>query len=160
MDGSLPGSSFSVRVAREQDFDAVGALLAELGGGRPALPDVGPARDAVRRVFERHLARHAARQGLCLVAEREGRAIGFLSADVRERLNQATPEVWIADLIVAERARSGGVGKALLTRAVAFAAEIGAHRVSLESGHWRKDAHRFYRREGWEDVALHFSRRP
>lgn len=149
-----------IRAAGPRDLETVAALLVELGGGRPPLPTDAAAREGVRRVYERHLERAAGHQGLVLLAEEQGRAIGLLTADVRERLNHATPEVWVADLVVTEAARGRGVGKALLDRAVAFAQEIGAHRLSLESGHWRQDAHRFYRREGWQDVALHFQRRP
>jgi GNAT superfamily N-acetyltransferase len=105
-------------------------------------------------------ARAAQGRGLVLLAELDGRAVGLLTGDVRERLNHQTPEVWLADLVVADAARGRGVGKALLERALAFARGIGAHRIALESGHWRKDAHRFYAREGSEDLGLHLSRRP
>ncbi|MEA3200969.1 MAG: hypothetical protein QOE90_2397 [Thermoplasmata archaeon] len=126
-----------VRRAEPRDFDAVSALLVELGGGRPPLPTEPARLAAVRDVYERVVA-----QGFSFVAEEEGRVVGAIVADLRERLNHPTPEVWIADLVVTEAFRGRGAG---------------AHRISLESGHWRKDAHRFYKREGFEDLALHFS---
>lgn len=145
-----------IRAAGPGDFETVAALLVELGGARPGIPDDPARRARVRAVYEAHLARAAAKRGLLLVAVSDAGVVGLLTADVRERLNHETPEVWVADLVVTEAARGRGVGKALLDRAIAFAREIGAHRLGLESGHWRKDAHRFYRREGWEDAALHF----
>jgi len=147
-----------VRVAEPRDFEATAALLQELGGMRPPLPAEPAARERVRAVFERHLQRAAEGRGFLFVAEADGRVVGMASADVRERLAQQTPEVWVADLVVTEGARGRGVGKALLDRVTDEARRLGAHRISLESGHWRKDAHRFYAREGYEDLARHFSK--
>lgn len=145
-----------IRDATPDDFETVAALLVELGGARPPLPEDATSRARVRRVYDEHLARARAGRGLVLLAEEDGRAVGLLTGDVRERLNHATPEVWLADVVVTQAARGQGVGKALLARAVAFARGLGAHRICLESGHWRQDAHRFYKREGWSDVGLHF----
>jgi GNAT superfamily N-acetyltransferase len=107
-------------------------------------------------VYESHVARVAEGSALSRVAEDAGAVVGFVSAEVRPRLNQQTPEVWISDLVVAAAHRGRGVGKALLGAVVADARRIGAHGVCLESGRWRKDAHRFYAREGMADVGSHF----
>lgn len=139
------------------DFEHVTALLAELGGGRPPLPADPAQRARVRVVYDAYLARVDAGLGIALAAELDGAIVGVLIADVRERLNQQRPEVWVADLVVTEAARGRGVGKALLDRCRADAKAMGARRLSLESGHWRKDAHRFDEREGLADLAKHYS---
>lgn len=54
---------------------------------------------------------------------------------------------WLQDLVVDRDARSGGVGKALLA-AAEWARERGCTHLVLSSGLGRKDAHRFYEREG------------
>jgi GNAT superfamily N-acetyltransferase len=46
--------------------------------------------------------------------------------------------------------RSQGIGAAMLAVAEEFARSIGAYRVQLTSNQVRKDAHRFYLREGYE----------
>ena len=132
------------------DWPEVSGLLAELGR-----PDVrggekeAPARDA----FERYLSRpdvHA------FVAELDGRVVGFVNVELRARLNFTTPEAWIPELIVAEAARSKGVGAALLARCEEIARGHDCWSLSLESANWRDRAHAFYIREGWEDLAHAF----
>ncbi|HEY5638651.1 MAG TPA: GNAT family N-acetyltransferase [Dehalococcoidia bacterium] len=57
---------------------------------------------------------------------------------------------WLQDLVVDRGARSSGVGKALLAAAAGWARERGCTHLALSSGWGRKDAHRFYEREGME----------
>ena len=59
---------------------------------------------------------------------------------------------WLQDLVVDRAARSGGVGKALLATAAEWARERGCTHQALSSGGGRKDAHRFYEREGIEQA--------
>jgi GNAT superfamily N-acetyltransferase len=55
---------------------------------------------------------------------------------------------WLQDLVVDSAERSTGVGKALLDAASDWAREHGCTHLELASGMGRKDAHRFYEREG------------
>lgn len=55
---------------------------------------------------------------------------------------------WLQDLVVARRRRSEGIGKALLDAATEWARRNGCTHLDLSSGSGRKDAHRFYVREG------------
>ncbi|MGH2691125.1 MAG: GNAT family N-acetyltransferase [Actinomycetota bacterium] len=132
-----------IREARPGDWPEVAALLAELGR-----PDVRGTDEesAAREVYERYLARDDA---TAFVAERDGRVVGFVDLELRTRLNFTTPQAWIPDLIVAEEARSGGVGAALLQRCEEIAREGGCWSLTLESANWRERAHAFYEREGW-----------
>ncbi len=57
---------------------------------------------------------------------------------------------WLQDLVVDRAVRSGGVGKALLAAAADWARERGCTHLALSSGWGRKDAHRFYEREGMD----------
>lgn len=139
----------TVRRITEEDFPAVTALLAELG--RPALAPATEAR--VRAVYGRLVADA---NGAAMIAEANGRAVGFCSLHFRDRFNQPTPEAWIPDLVVTESARGTGVGKALLQAAMAAARARGCHRLTLESGHTRTVAHRFYALQGLEDAGKYF----
>ncbi|MCH8994292.1 MAG: GNAT family N-acetyltransferase [Chloroflexi bacterium] len=62
---------------------------------------------------------------------------------------------WLQDLVVDRAARSGGVGKALLAAAADWARERGCTHLVLSSGWDRKDAHRFYEREGMERAMVY-----
>ncbi|MGH2661207.1 MAG: GNAT family N-acetyltransferase [Actinomycetota bacterium] len=139
-----------VREARPEDWPHVAVLLAELGR-----PDVlgTPEETAARELFLRYLERPDA---TALVAEGDGRVVGFLDLEFRTRLNFDTPQAWIPDLIVSELQRSEGIGAALLHRAEELARDRGCWGMALESANWRERAHAFYEREGWQDSGKSF----
>lgn len=64
--------------------------------------------------------------------------------------------VYVDDLVTAETERSKGYGAAMLDWLKKVAREEGCAELHLDSGMWRKDAHRFYRAHGMEDSSLHF----
>lgn len=139
-----------IRRVEAGDWIGVSTLLAELG--RPARD---PATEALARaVFEAYVA--DPRTG-SLIAERDGHAVGVITMELRLRLNYATPEVYVPDLIVTERERGTGIASALFAGAVAFGREHGAHQLTLDSGYQRERAHRFYRREGMTDAGKFFT---
>ncbi len=139
-----------IREARPGDWPDVSPLLAELGRPDVRGTDEEP---AAREIFERYLDRDDV---IAFVAELDGRVVGFVNVEFRERLNFLTPEAWIPELIVGEDARGKGVGAALLGRCEAVARERNCWSLSLESASWRERAHAFYLREGLEDLAHAF----
>ena len=124
-------------------------LLVSLG--RPELTD--DTRDRCVALYEAQLADPAADH---LVAEDDGVIVGFCSLHYLDRLNYTTPQAWVPDLIVAEETRSRGIGAALLSEAERRARERGCWVLTLESAHWREDAHRFYDAFGMTDAAKAF----
>lgn len=141
-----------VRDARPDDWPAVSALLAELGR-----PDVRGAEDEAEheRAFVAYLERDDA---AALVAHEDDRVVGFVDVEFRQRLNFATPQAWIADLVVAEDARGTGAGRALLEAAEERARARGCWGMSLESASWRESSHAFYEHVGWADTGKAFTR--
>lgn len=71
----------------------------------------------------------------------------------------ALRKLYVDDLVTAERARSGGVGRALLAYLEDRARELGCRTLQLDSGTRRTDAHRFYLRERMDITAFHFTKR-
>jgi GNAT superfamily N-acetyltransferase len=139
-----------VREARPEDFEAVTALLEELG--RPKSLGT-PEEPALRERFGDWLR---APDRFIFVAEEDGVVIGMIDMALIARPNFVQPHAWVPDLIVTENARSRGLGAALLSRAAEVAEELGAFSVALESAHWRTRAHEFYLRQGMADAARHF----
>ena len=139
-----------MREAKPGDWPEVVTLLAALGR-----PDVrGTDQEAAAsQLFERYLQRPDTE---AFVAEMDGRVVGFVNVEFRERLNFSTPQAWIPELIVGEDARSKGAGAALLGKCEAVARERECWSLSLESANWRDRAHAFYLREGMEDLAHAF----
>lgn len=130
-----------VRRAGAEDVDAVLELLAALGR-----PPVDEDPTGQREVVREHLAHADAR---VFVAEVDGSPAGVASLWFRPRLNWTTPEAWVPDLYVDPAYRRRGAARGLLDACVAAARERGCHRLVLESGHERAEAHELYRAYGF-----------
>jgi GNAT superfamily N-acetyltransferase len=135
---------FEVRAARAEDVDAVIPLYAWLfapPGSKPGAWDERRAGAALGQAIDSH-------DSVVLVAEDAGALIGFLTAYQDLHSVRFGYRAWIEDFAVDPDRRSQGVGKALLDAAKAWARERGASHLELDSAEPRKDAHRFYEREG------------
>jgi GNAT superfamily N-acetyltransferase len=134
----MPTGEVTVREAGSEDFEAVAALLTELG--RSAIGE--GTRPAFLETYREQLADPGAAH---LVAEIDGRVVGFCSLHFRDRLNRVRKEAWVPDLIVEPSARGHGAGRALLRAAFDRADAEGCWAITLESGEQRKIAHELYR---------------
>lgn len=67
--------------------------------------------------------------------------------------------LYVDDLVTHQGARSQGHGKTLLAWLTDYARRQGCAQLHLDSGAQRKDAHRFYLREGMENAGFHFMTR-
>jgi GNAT superfamily N-acetyltransferase len=141
-----------VRAARHEDWPAVAELLRQLG--RPAALGTDREED-LRLVYADFLSRPDA---AAVVAEDDGRVVGFCNLMFLPRMNFTGPQAWIPDLVVSEEARGRGIGAALLSRAEDLARERGCWSVFLTSSNWRTRSHEFYRREGWDQSGQYFSK--
>lgn len=64
--------------------------------------------------------------------------------------------MYVDDLVTDAAKRSRGIGKALLQWLIGEARQHGCNEFHLDSGTQRKDAHRFYEREGLDMIGYHF----
>ena len=87
----------------------------------------------------------------------EGSVRGVAGFRFLEMFHSGT-QLYVDDLVTAAADRSHGYGAALLTFLEQHAKANGCVVLKLDSAHHRKDAHRFYKRQGMEDVSLHFSK--
>lgn len=65
--------------------------------------------------------------------------------------------LYVDDLVTLASHRSQGIGSRLLTWLREYAAQEGCRQLHLDSGTQRKDAHRFYDREGMSLFGYHFA---
>lgn len=142
----------SIREAGLEDWAAVAELLRQLG--RPSALGT-KAEEDLRHVYGEFLSRPDA---AAIVAEEEGRVVGFCDLLFLPRLNFAGPQAWIPDLVVSEDHRGRGIGAALLSRAESVARDRGCWSLFLTSANWRTRSHDFYRREGWDQSGQYFSK--
>ncbi|RNJ78095.1 MAG: GNAT family N-acetyltransferase [Nitrosopumilus sp. H8] len=142
----------SARSASERDIPVILGLLYDLGRPRP-----GEDRevDAFRRMVKKYIADEDKR---ILVAVLDDiKLVGMAAVMFVPRLNRATPEMYVPELVVEERHRGRGTGGMLIKECVRLAREKKCHRIRLESGNSRKESHRFYSEAGFVQSALSFT---
>ena len=139
-------SDLAITRAGPADLDALSVLFDGYRQfyGQPS--DLPRARDWLR-------SRLRVGESVVLVAKRGGKTVGFaqlypMFSSVR------TAKTWILnDLFVDSAARRGGVARALLDAAAAFARENGAAGISLETTRDNDAARALYRAAGWNEDA-------
>jgi GNAT superfamily N-acetyltransferase len=93
-----------------------------------------------------------------VVAEEGGRLLGL--AGMRRGLGyEVGLFVQFAALVVDPDHQGRGIGRALVREVEGWARSLGAEVVTLNSGHHRAGAHRFYERLGYAATGLRFVKR-
>ena len=134
-----------IREARPRDAAAIAALLTELGYEVSAV-------DVRRRLAAMGKAGEPA-----LVADRDG-PIGCLSWHVTPVLHRPRPVGRITMIVVAETARGGGIGTALVEAAEARLRARGCGLLEVTSNVKRMRAHAFYQGLGFERTSYRFAK--
>jgi len=84
------------------------------------------------------------------VAEVNGIVAGYIHAEKYQTL-YFEPMINILGLAVSSEFRRRGIGRMLLKHAERWADEVGIHKIRLNSGSSRKEAHSFYRAMGYSN---------
>ena len=84
------------------------------------------------------------------VAEVNGIVAGYIHAEKYQTL-YFEPMINILGLAVSSEFRRRGIGRMLLKHAEHWADEVGIHKIRLNSGSSRKEAHSFYRAMGYNN---------
>ena len=93
-----------------------------------------------------------------LVAEHNNKVVGMVSIMLLSRLNRKRLEMYIPELIVAKVYQNKGIGKELLNACILLAQNNKCYRIRLESGNQRMESHQFYKKRGFEQTSLSFTR--
>jgi GNAT superfamily N-acetyltransferase len=140
-----------IRPVGRDDFEAALSMARELYG----LPDADP--EPHRPAFEALVNDVDATPFLAVA---DGKAAGLIVLRFRRRLNHATFEGWISDLVVREPYRGRGIGRALVAAAIAEWRLRGSHRIQLEVGADRAAARALYADMGFVDQGRYFEIAP
>ena len=94
----------------------------------------------------------------CLVAEREGRIVGYAAYSRSFELETAGRALHLIDLFVLPEARRQGVARTLMAELARIALELGGEHIGWEVLTWNREAQAFYRAIGGaEEQVLSFS---
>lgn len=142
-----------IRESMGKDIPVVLGLLYELG--RPK-----PQKDSEIEQFRKLVKQYTEDiDKKILIAELDGiEIIGMVSIVFLPRLNRTSRELYIPELIVREKFQNQGIGKKLINSCVSIAKEKKCHRIRLESGNQRKESHKFYKKLGFEQSGLSFTK--
>ena len=93
-----------------------------------------------------------------LIAEANGKPVGFLSCHGQMLLHHCGLVYEIQELYVDEAYRSHGVGKQLLAALYEIIDPVQYELLEVSSNMRRKDAHRFYLNNGYEQTSYKFKK--
>jgi len=148
-----PPAGVELRPAARDDLDAVLALLAQ----RESAPALAIEPDAAAErwdVFLRSI------DSAPFLAVADGEAAGVLLLSFRRRLNFATWEGWVPEVVVSAAHRRRGIGRALLRVAIEEWRLRGAHRLSVELAQDEDEGRALLSGMGFQDAFLRFSLDP
>lgn len=132
-----------IREATPADVGRIRELVADLARYEKAEDQVKATEDQLRdALFDPRPAAYA------LVAEVDGRVVGFALYFLNFSTWEGTHGIYLEDLFVDPDHRGTGLGKALLTRLAAIAHERGYARVEWWVLDWNEPSIDFYRRLG------------
>jgi ribosomal protein S18 acetylase RimI-like enzyme len=138
----------TIRTATPEDVDLLMSLVERLESELPPLPyPEDPAE------FERAKVERMVSDGVALVAEDDGRPVGYALARYGDH---GPTTVYVSDLWVDAVARRRGVGRELLRGVGTAAAARGVSHVVLDADAKNRDAIAFYEHLGFEEGARIF----
>jgi GNAT superfamily N-acetyltransferase len=138
-----------IRRVLPDDARAVVPLLGELGYPTSA--------EAVATRFER-LARSENDPAWVAVDPRDDGPVGFAAGHLFWLYELDKPVAELTALVVAERSRGTGSGRALVAAFEEWATAAGCHRVTVASSFHRTGAHAFYERLGYGQRSKKFEK--
>jgi len=128
-------------------------------------PQLLGAAEGVHRQLRPHLGEYVARMKVVLaagaemaVAVEDGRVKGVTVFRILEKTHSGR-DLYCDDLVTDESQRSTGVGHALMQYMERICRERACDTFSLDSGAWRRQAHKFYFREGMTITSFHFDKK-
>lgn len=136
-----------IRLARNEDVDSIYNLIC-------ILEDKKFDFDEFYAIFQRVLDDE---NHVFLVYEEENIVKGLCHFTTYYHMHHCAKVADILELVVLEEERSGGIGHQLIKKAQELAKNAGCVEIELDTNQRRKDAHRFYEREGFKNDHYNFT---
>jgi GNAT superfamily N-acetyltransferase len=142
-----------IQNASNSDIPIILELLYELGRLRPV-----DDRDIneFSKIITKYLLSEPNKK--IILAEYDNKIVGMASMQLLSRLNRKTLELYIPELVVQKDYQNKGIGKKLIESCIDCAKKNKCHRIRLESGNQRVGSHLFYKKLGFEQSSLSFTK--
>lgn len=95
----------------------------------------------------------------CLVCEQHRVVIGVLNMRFEAQLHHTERIAEVLEFAVAVKCRNNGIGKEMFAQSCQIAKDNGCSQIEVACNQLRKNAHRFYLREGMYNFHFKFSKR-
>ena len=95
----------------------------------------------------------------CIICEDNEKVIGALNLRFEMQLHHTEYIAEIMEFSVAPEFRNMGIGKLMIQESLKISKEKGCSQIEVACNQLRKDAHRFYQREGMHNFHFKFSKR-
>ena len=95
----------------------------------------------------------------CLIEEEAGKVRAMLNLRFEEQLHHCEKIAEVMEFVVSPDCRGQNVGKKMFAEAKKITLEKGCSPIELATNQLRKDAHKFYAREGMHNFHYKFSKR-
>ncbi len=142
----------TIKNASTSDIPIILELLYELGRPRPQ-------KDSDVDEFSNLVIKYLSNTNKKIIlAEYDNKIVGMVSMMLLPRLNRKNLELYIPELIVQEDYQKKRIGKNLIEFCIDFAKQNKCHRIRLESGNQRIGSHLFYKKLGFEQSSLSFTK--
>ena len=138
--------TLEIREARPDDAEQLIALIELL----PHRVTADGVRERIERISADDLPQ--------LVAVDDGAIVGLCGLHRMTVIHREQPVGRITILVVAEQARGKGVGRQLVDAAEEMLRAAGCRMIELTSNEWLVEAHRFYRKIGYEQTSKRFAK--
>jgi ribosomal protein S18 acetylase RimI-like enzyme len=135
----------NIRSANPEDVDLLMSLVERL---ESELPDLPYPEDPAE--FERGKVERMVNEGVALIAEEDGNAVGYALARYGDH---GPTTVYVSDLWVDQSARGQGIGRELLRQVSDAAVAHGSTHVVLDVDSTNRDAIAFYEHVGFKEGA-------
>jgi N-acetylglutamate synthase-like GNAT family acetyltransferase len=132
-----------IRKARSEDFKEIYVLLKQLWEGDEKEFN----EKKLEHMFNRMLTSEL-RELIC--AEIDNNIVGYCALSMKEDLYEEGICGRIDEMVIDKSLRGKGIGSKLLVEIIAKAKEKGCKSIELNSATHRKDAHKFYEKNGFE----------
>ncbi len=140
-------NGYIIREAGDHDASALASLISQMG--YPASPEEMSGR--VRTLS-------SLPQYRTFVAEIDGDVVGLVGAYMGYSLETSGIYGRVTALVVDEKWRGQRIGKLLIDKMETWLAQQGALMIVLTSSSHRKGSHEFYRRNGYRDTGIRFTK--